>query len=255
MRSFFRNLEGHRVRYLLISGQASVLYGAATFSEDVDLWICPTLRNVQHFMQALRSSEAVVHKLTPPMTMRNLRRGHGFHFRLPEEGSGIGYLDVMGRPPRVKSFRSALLRCKMIQTDWGRIPVVGIADLVELKKTRRLADYDVISNLVRVRLQEERRAGIDLLRWGLMNCFQVELAQWIMSRWPTAVEIANKSRRVWLRALALGHSESADQGIRAGLALEIATLQQRDTAYWSGIIQELRELRRTGALLIEGTAV
>src|SRR5512141_1363680 len=40
--NFFQSLEDHRVEHLLISGQASVLYGAATFSEDVDLWINPT---------------------------------------------------------------------------------------------------------------------------------------------------------------------------------------------------------------------
>ena len=46
MRSFFRNLEREAVRYLLISGQASILYGAATFSEDVDLWIEPAEANI-----------------------------------------------------------------------------------------------------------------------------------------------------------------------------------------------------------------
>lgn len=40
--SFFQSLERHSVEYLLISGQATVLYGAATFSEDVDLWVKPS---------------------------------------------------------------------------------------------------------------------------------------------------------------------------------------------------------------------
>ena len=39
--SFFQSLDTHRVAYLLISGQATVLYGAATFSEDIDLWVEP----------------------------------------------------------------------------------------------------------------------------------------------------------------------------------------------------------------------
>jgi len=42
MRNFFQALSRHRVRHLLISGQATVLYGASTFSEDVDLWVEPT---------------------------------------------------------------------------------------------------------------------------------------------------------------------------------------------------------------------
>ena len=41
IRSFFQSLEDKQVAYLLISGQATVLYGAATFSEDIDLWVKP----------------------------------------------------------------------------------------------------------------------------------------------------------------------------------------------------------------------
>jgi hypothetical protein len=43
--SFFQSLEEHGVAYLLISGQATVLYGAATFSEDIDLWLNPAAEN------------------------------------------------------------------------------------------------------------------------------------------------------------------------------------------------------------------
>jgi len=35
--NFFQSLDRNRTDYLLISGQATVLYGAATFSEDIDL--------------------------------------------------------------------------------------------------------------------------------------------------------------------------------------------------------------------------
>ncbi len=43
--NFFESLNHHPVEYLLISGQATVLYGAATFSEDIDLWLHPTEDN------------------------------------------------------------------------------------------------------------------------------------------------------------------------------------------------------------------
>jgi hypothetical protein len=51
--SFFQSLEAHDVPYLLISGQATVLYGAATFSEDIDLWVEPSDVNVQRLRAAL----------------------------------------------------------------------------------------------------------------------------------------------------------------------------------------------------------
>jgi hypothetical protein len=41
MRSLFRAFEASDVRYLLISGQACVLYGLSNFTEDIDLWIQP----------------------------------------------------------------------------------------------------------------------------------------------------------------------------------------------------------------------
>jgi hypothetical protein len=47
--NFFQSLGSHGVEYLLISGQATVLYGAATFSEDIDLWINPTPENCDRF--------------------------------------------------------------------------------------------------------------------------------------------------------------------------------------------------------------
>src|SRR5450631_2238944 len=97
--NFFQSLEQNGVEYLLISGQAAVLYGAATFSEDIDLWIHPAERNRGRFLAALRDCRARYYKLTPPFTIENLQRGHGFHFVLPG-GAEDFFLDVMGRPPR-----------------------------------------------------------------------------------------------------------------------------------------------------------
>ena len=82
--------------------QASVLYGAATFSEDVDVWIRPSVANARRLLLALAAGRGRVYKLTPPMTLRNQRFGHGFHFTLPR-GSDTLYLDVMAVPPRVGS--------------------------------------------------------------------------------------------------------------------------------------------------------
>ena len=50
--NFFQSLNVSGTQYLLISGQATVLYGAATFSEDIDLWINPTEEDRERFMAA-----------------------------------------------------------------------------------------------------------------------------------------------------------------------------------------------------------
>ena len=68
--SFFRHLERRQVSWLLISGQATILYGAATFSEDIDLRIAPTVENFERFTLALRDGNARYYKLTPALTRR-----------------------------------------------------------------------------------------------------------------------------------------------------------------------------------------
>jgi len=53
MRTLFRSFERERLEYLLISGQAAVLYGAATFTQDIDLWVRPTAENAGRLLRAL----------------------------------------------------------------------------------------------------------------------------------------------------------------------------------------------------------
>lgn len=252
MRRFFQSLEAHGVRYLLISGQASVLYGAATFSEDVDLWIAPSSSNLRALIEALREVKATVYKLTPPLQLGYLKRGHGFHFLLPDEFTPA-YLDIMGKPPRVSSFSAAWRRASRLTCDWGAIAVVAIPDLVELKKTRRLSDYEVISTLVKIHLTKGAATRSDLL-WGLNNVFRIEDAQWVLETWPYSKSMVVRTGRPWLEQLLLSGGVDSDnyEMVQSLLASEIAHHQHLDILYWSPVIQELRELRKSGLLQKEG---
>ncbi len=233
MRNLFRSFERSGVEYLLISGQASVLYGAATFSEDVDLWVRPSGRNIGRLAAALAACRARVYKLTPPLVLRYFRKGHGFHFTVPGR-PGPAYLDILGRPPRVGSFGASRRKARVMETDWGRLPVVGIEDLIGLKKTRRLFDYEVISNLVRIRVGESASPSRALLRWALRETFRAE----------DRVEYARRLGR----KLALAEA-------RREIASEIPRWQARHVAYWRPIIRELRALWRRGGLLPAGVPV
>jgi hypothetical protein len=253
MRSFFRNLKAERVDYILISGQAAVLYGAATFSEDVDLWVEPSSANFARLASALRASRARVYKLTPPLEAKWVRGGHGFHFVLPE-AIGPGFLDVMGRPPRVGAFAAARRRARLLSTEWGELPVVGIPELAELKKTRRLGDYEVISKLARIEIEARPRTST---RWALENMFRVEDVVWLFGARAGAVSTARRSSRRSWRTLATRWGKRLDLAsvsarVQRMLNEEIAVLQTKDVAYWSRIIDELRALRRAGGLLTEG---
>src|SRR5262245_16332958 len=233
MRSLFRSFERSGLEYLLISGQASVLYGAATFSEDVDIWVRPTGGNLRRLLRALAACRARVYKLTPPLEARFLERGHAFHFVVPSRPLPV-YLDVMGRPPRTGAFEGARRRARRMRTRWGKLPVVSIEDLVRIKRTRRLSDYEVISRLARIRAKESERPSRALLRWAARNSFLAA------------------DRVALLRRLG---SKASLAACRRAVAREIAAHQGSDVAYWRPVLSELRRLRREGNLVPEGTPV
>lgn len=256
MRNFFRCLDAHRVSYLLISGQASVLYGAATFSEDVDIWVAPTKGDVMAFRRAVVEAGARYHKLTPPLSFDFAVKGHGFHFVVPDEEFGETYLDVMFRPPRVGSYASARKKSRILETAWGVMPVVGIRDLVRLKRTRRLSDYEVISNLVEIELRglaDSPRRRRDVVRWALANSFRAETLAAIVDRLPGGRSLAALVDREALVPL-LGPRVDLE-ACRARIAAEIAQIQSEDVAYWSPIIADLRALRSVGRLMPAGQLV
>ena len=101
IKNFFQSLEAGGVEYLLISGQATVLYGAATFSEDIDLWVNPTAANAGRFLSVMRSCHARYYKLTPPWEVEWLARGHGFHFVLPESSGPAAPRGPTRAPPEI----------------------------------------------------------------------------------------------------------------------------------------------------------
>lgn len=233
MRNLFRSFDRFGVEYLLISGQASILYGAATFSEDIDLWINPTQANLNNLIRSLAACRARFYKLTPPLTLRYVRRGHGFHFTLPARPDPV-YLDIMGRPPRVGSFTASRKRAQVMKTGWGMLPVVSIEDLIALKKTRRLYDYEVISNLVQIRLARSDHPSRPLLEWALRESFRAE----------DRVEFAER----------LGRTLD-DSDVRRQVVRDIPKWQERDVAYWRPIVRELRDLRGRGLLLPQGSPI
>ncbi len=259
MRSLFRTFRERRVQYLLISGQASVLYGGSFFSQDLDLWVRPTASNLRALLAALRGLRARVHKLTPPLTLRNLRRGHGFHFLVPLRGGPDLYLDLMGQPPRVGAFGPALGRAERMATPWGVIPVVCIEDLVEIKKTNRPSDYEVITRLAMIRLGREAAPGSRLLAWALRNAFRVE-DLWAMierhGRRAAPARMPPAARALW-RVFSAGREPLERDLLRASrkIAREGMRLQERGRAYWIPRLEELRRMRAQGLLLLEGASV
>lgn len=257
MNVLFRAFERARVRFLLIGGQSAILYGAAHFTQDLDLWIAPVRRNLDAFLRALARVGARVHKLTPPLSARWVGRGHGFHFILPQGRLPPAYLDAMGRPPRVGSFDAAARRSRSMDTPWGRLPVVSIEDLVELKRTNRPGDYETISRLVRIRLAETDRPSPRLLEWALKNTYRLEDLQVIASVYGERAREVSADLPTAIRALLRPTPPSASVAAAAGRVLDARMTRDLEEGrkYWLPRIRELRALRDEGGLLPEGLPV
>jgi len=265
IKSFFRSLETQRVNYLLISGQAAVLYGAAHFSEDIDLWVEPAVDNINSFAEVLRIHKARYYKLTPKLEAKALNAGHGFHFTLPDETGPEVYVDIMGRPPRVGDFPAAATQSVVMDSEWGGLRTIGIKDLIELKKTQRLQDYPVISKLV-LRYLAERVLSLvgdslktDLL-WGLANLFTLDAVEELFAFHATAAEIEGDETVAPLirfgAALRQGEQDTQlEEQATQSMSARMAELQQQDRLYWRDIIQQLRQMRANGELVPEGTLV
>ena len=73
-------MRAHRVRALLMGGQACVFYGAAEFSRDTDLAIVADAVNLARLRKTLAELQAEVIAV-PPFELKYLRRGHAIHFR------------------------------------------------------------------------------------------------------------------------------------------------------------------------------
>jgi hypothetical protein len=97
--NFFQSLEAHEVAYLLISAQATVLYSAATFSEDIDLWVEPSGSNVQRLHAVLKQIGARYHKLTPPLE-KEAHEHSGFEINFIKVDP---YLDPLRGNPRFEA--------------------------------------------------------------------------------------------------------------------------------------------------------
>jgi hypothetical protein len=256
--SFFQSLESHGAAYLLISGQATVLYGAATFSEDIDLWVEPSAENIARFRSALAATGAHYYKLTPPLEPRYLTAGHGFHFTLEHPPNELIFLDVMGRPPRARTFAAAWRDHREFATDWGALPVVGIRDLIELKKTQRLSDYPIVSTLTLRALDELAPSAHDLT-WAVMNLFTLETFFYFNEHYPEWADSASAEIPRSFLLLAGRALDDVTEGIvekvTRWMGESIARHQRADRLHWRRIIAELRALRSQNGLMPEGEPV
>jgi len=153
-----------RMRAILASGQAVVLYRLAIMSKDGD-WILREEAEALTHVIATLARHGARYRFGAPLDLRWLVHGWSSHLEFQEGGLRLR-CDFVTRPPRVSP--------ESLQTLWQapvqkEAPIVSLPVLAELKKTNREKDYAVIGELAR-QMEDPRlealysRSARDLMR-------------------------------------------------------------------------------------------
>ena len=148
IRKVLSSMRAHRVRALLMGGQACVFYGAAEFSRDTDFAILADAPNLARLRKALAELQAEPIAV-PPFALKHLRRGHAIHFRCQHPEALQMRVDVMSKMRGVDSFPNLWRRRTTLQIpDGEKCDLLSLSDLVQAKKTQRDKDWPMLRRLL-----------------------------------------------------------------------------------------------------------
>jgi hypothetical protein len=234
------SMRTHRVRALLMGGQACVFYGAAEFSRDTDLAVFATSANLAKLKNALGDLEATVIAV-PPFEARYLRKGHAVHFRCHHPEALEMRIDVMTKMRGVDSFPKLWARRTTLSIDDGKIELMSLPDLVQAKKTQRDKDWPMLRRLIEVNYFAHRKnPSREQIRFWFLELrtpdLLIELAE-AQGRIP-----AHLRRKRPLLELAVMVSKSS---LADALLAEEEKEREADRQYWAPLKKELERLRHS----------
>ena len=137
-------LNRSRAKYLVIGGVACILHGYARATDDVDILIERTEANAGRVLEALA------------------RVGYGFASEWAAAEILKRPITVIGDDPAVDVFtvawkvkyEQAVSRSSVVDVDGVGVPLIGLDDLIETKRTGRVkdaADIEVLEEIKRLR--------------------------------------------------------------------------------------------------------
>ncbi len=230
----------HKVKALLIGGQACILYGAAEFSRDIDLAIMVSSDNLENLKSALKELEAE-RIFYPDLSKDVLLKGHACHFRCQREDVKGLRVDIIGVMRGVDSFADLWERREEINlSEVGKIAVMGLSDLVKSKKTQRDKDWPMIRRLIESDIYNEPENPFDdKIRFWLTECRTPELLVSLTAKYP---EIAYSMAVI--RPLLKSAIEDNHEEINKLLRAEEDKEREIDQRYWKPLRAELESWRR-----------
>ncbi len=233
-------LATHRVRTLLIGGQACVLYGATEFSRDTDIALQATPENLASLTTALRSLNARRIAI-PPFDSAYLQKGHAVHFRCYHPDAFRMRIDVLSVMRGMDPFDELWHRRTRYQLpDVMTVEMLSLPDLVRSKKTQRDKDWPMIRRLVEAEYaRTETPEEVHLSFWFRESRTPRMLAE-LASRHSDLARQLTSMRP--LLSLAIAGDESA---LEEELEGEQKREREADRQYWKPLIAELETLRQT----------
>jgi len=225
-------------RTLLMGGQACVFYGAAEFSRDLDLLILSGADNLARLASAL-DDLAARPIAVPPLEARHLLRGHAVHFRCGREDVAGLRIDLMTKLRGVADFEELWERRTTIEVAGEAVDLLGIADLVQAKKTQRDRDWPMIRRLMEQSyLRRPPAPSAAEVEFWLRELRTPELLLEAAAAYPEHAT-ALAAERPALEAALRGGIEP----VRDLLDAEERQERQKDREYWAPLRQELEQFR------------
>jgi len=236
-------MRAHRVRALLMGGQACVFYGAAEFSRDTDLAVAADAVNLARLRRALAGLQAECIAV-PPCGLKYLRRGHALRFRCHHPEARRMRVDVMSNLRGVEEFAKLWKRRTTIELpDGTRCDLLALSDLVRAKKTQRDKDWPMIRRLGEAHyFEHQHRPTPAQIRFWLLELRSPQLLAELARNHPLVCRRFIRQRPLLAQA-ALGGMEKLEQA----LAAEEAAERDLDRRYWLPLRAELEELRHAKA--------
>ena len=232
-------LRACRVRYLLMGGQACILYGAAEFSRDTDIVILADVSNLKRLRRALLELRAGCIAV-PSLSLKWLRKGHAVHFRcLCSEAKNMR-LDVMAKLRNAPAFNDLWKRRTTVTVaDGESYDLISLPDLLQIKKTQRDKDWIMLRRLVEAHyFNNARKPDAAKLDFWLGEMRTPEILVDLVKKYPKQASGAVK-RRPLLRYAMRGDK----LGLEAALKDEEESERSADRAYWAPLKKDLERMR------------
>ena len=155
----FGCLNAKRVRYLVVGGVATVLYGNPRMTKDLDIWVDPDENNLQKVVQAFRQLKFIpripvkMGEMVSAGNRRQWRRQKGMlAFTMINPRNPFANIDLLFEGP--VSFSTAFKRKKNFLSGRTRIPVISRLDLIRMKREAgRFQDLEDVKILRAARLK------------------------------------------------------------------------------------------------------